>query len=557
MSAEAVLNSLQHGAMKAQAKVLTTRQKRAVAEYVSGKTFQAISENEAGKCSSSEALDLQSTSRWNGWGADTANTRYRPEKLAGFQESDVPRLKLLWAFAFRGQSMVMAQPAVIGNRIYIGSADGQIHSLNASTGCTYWSAHAEAGIRAAPSVAVIKNQQLMIFADLAANVYAFDANTGKQIWKTKVEQFPGARISGSPQIYGFTIYVPVSSVEENTSYDVKYECCRFRGSTVALDLETGHQVWKTYTISDPPVKTKVSSSGTQLWGPAGAGVWSAPTLDPEHGLLYVNTGNNYSEPSTDTSDAILALDMKTGKIIWSRQITAKDIYNGNCETQTKSNCPTSGPDSDFGGPAILQTLPSGKRLLIASQKSSVVTALDPDSNGEIVWQTRIGQGGPLGGIEWGSSADTERVYAPLSDTTLVPQKNDDPDLNPNKGGGIFALDLATGKVAWYTPSPPACAGRQHCGPANSAPTTVIPGVVFAGAVDGHIRAYSTRDGRILWDYNTAHAYHAVNGVPNAKGGSIDSAGPVIAAGKLFVVSGYPLWGGQPGNMLLAFSVDGR
>ena len=554
MSAEAVLHSLQQGAMKSQAATLTSQQQHAVAEYVSGKKFQVNSRNVAGGCPSNEVPVSGDDSNWNGWGVDLSNTRFQP-KAAGLAESDIPKLKLLWAFAFPRQSTVMAQPAVIGNRIYIGSADGQIYSLNSGTGCTYWTAHAEAGIRAAPSIVTTKNQPMAIFADFAANVYALDANTGKQIWKTKVEDLPGARISGSPQVYDSRIYVPVSSIEENTSYDTKYECCRFRGSVVALDLKTGQQIWKTYTISDPPANT--SSKGTQLWGPSGVGVWSSPTLAPEHNLLYVTTGNNYSGPFTTTSDAILALDMKTGKIVWSRQITANDIYNGNCETQSKSNCPASGPDSDFGGPAILRTLPSGKRLLIASQKSSVVTALDPDNNGEIIWQTRIGQGGPLGGIEWGSSADAEHVYAPLSDTALIPKKDDDPDLNPNKGGGIFALQLANGKISWHTSPLPACADRQHCGPANSAPTTVIPGAVFAGAVDGHIRAYSTRDGHILWDYNTARTYHAVNRVLNAKGGSIDSAGPVIAGGKLFVVSGYPLWGGKPGNVLLVFSVDGR
>jgi len=285
-------------------------------------------------------------------------------------------------------------------------------------------------------------------------------------------------------------------------------------------------------------------------------VWSPPTLDPDHARLYVTTGNNYSEPPTNNSDAILALDMKTGKIIWSRQITAKDIYNGNCETKDKPNCSTSpGPDSDFGGPPILLTLPSGKRLLLASQKSAVVTAVDPDHEGEITWQTRIGEGGNLGGIEWGSATDADHLYAPLSDTKLIEQKDEDPDLNPTKGGGVFALDLATGKIAWHTSAPAACKNKDHCGPANSAPTTAIPGAVFAGAVDGHIRAYSTKDGRILWDYNTAHAYRAVNGVNSAHGGSIDSAGPVVAEGRLFVVSGYPLWGGKPGNVLLMFSPD--
>jgi polyvinyl alcohol dehydrogenase (cytochrome) len=195
-------------------------------------------------------------------------------------------------------------------------------------------------------------------------------------------------------------------------------------------------------------------------------------------------------------------------------------------------------------------------LLILSQKSAIVTAVDPDNNGEIIWQTRIGHGGPLGGVEWGSSADSGHAYVPLSDTTIIPKKDDDPDLDPNKGGGIFALNLGTGKVEWHTVPPKACVDHRHCSPANSSPTTVIPGVVFAGAVDGHIRAYSTQIGRILWDYNTAHAYRALNRVL-ARGGSIDSAGPVVAAGKLFVVSGYPLWGGQPGNVLLEFSVDGR
>lgn len=554
MSAESVLHSLDSGAMKPQAEGMTPREKRTVAEFVSGKRFQEEQDSAVGKCPPTERPDAQSGSHWNGWGSDLSNTRFQSEKLAGLTESNIPRLKLRWAFAFPKQSMAMAQPAVIGDRLYVGSADGNIYSLNSRIGCIYWNAQTESGIRAAPDVVLEKDQ--VIFADLAANVYAFDANTGTQLWKTKVEDFPGARISGSPQIYAGVIYAPVSSVEENTSFDAKYECCRFRGSVVALDLKTGQQVWKTYTIPDPPSKTRVSSKGTQLWGPSGIGVWPSPTLDPAHNLLYVGTGNNYSEPFTSNSDAVLALDMKTGKIVWSRQVTAEDIYNGNCYADGKPSCPErQGPDVDFGSPPILVTLSSGKRLLIAGQKSAVVTALDPDNQGEIIWQTKIGQGGPLGGIEWGSSADSEHVYVPLSDTAPVFKKDEEPDLDPNKGGGVFALDLASGKIAWHTTPRPACKGLHHCGPANSAPTTAIPGVVFAGAVDGHIRAYSTKGGRILWDYNTARAYRTVNGVADAKGGSIDSAGPVVAGGKLFVVSGYPLWGGRPGNVLLMFSAD--
>jgi len=556
MSAEFVLHSLENGVMKPQGANLTPMQKRVVAEYVSGKTLQVVSRETAGKCSLPD--DVVPSFSWNGWGAGAANTRFQSQEFGRLAAADVPKLKLRWAFAFPQQSMMAAQPAVIGNHLYIGSADGVIYALNANTGCIYWQSQTEAGIRATPTVVAAKGQTMALFADLAANIYVFDANTGKQIWKQKVEDFPGGRVSGSPQIYENTVYVPVSSVEENTSFDPKYECCRFRGSVVALDLISGRQIWKTYTVSDPPSKTRVTSNGTQLWGPSGVGVWSSPTLDPGHNRVYVATGNNYSEPASTMSDSIIALDMETGKIVWSRQITANDIYNGNCETKDKPNCLSGpGPDSDFGGPPILLTLPSGKRLLIASQKSAVVTAIDPDNQGEIVWQTRIGRGGTLGGIEWGSSADTDYLYAPLSDTALIPIKGDDPDLNPSKGGGVFALDVATGKIMWHAVPPASCRGIRHCSPANSAPTTVIPGVVFAGAVDGHIRAYSTKDGKVLWDYNTAHAYRAVNGVADARGGSVDSAGPIVAGGKLFVVSGYPLWGGKPGNVLLAFSVDGR
>ncbi|HSS99697.1 MAG TPA: PQQ-binding-like beta-propeller repeat protein, partial [Terriglobales bacterium] len=266
MSAESVLHSLQNGPMKPQAANLTPAQKRAVAKYVSGKNFRTTSNETLGKCSSPD--DATPGLGWNGWGASITNTRFQPQKSGQLAADDVPKLKLRWAFAFPKQSMMAAQPAISGNRLYIGSADGTIYSLDSNTGCIFWKSHTEAGIRAAPHIVTTKEKTLAIFADLAANVYTFDANTGEQLWQKKVEDFPGARISGSPQIYENAIYVPVSSVEENTSFDSKYECCRFRGSIVALDLNTGQEIWKTYTIPDPPAKTKLTPQGTQLWGPS-------------------------------------------------------------------------------------------------------------------------------------------------------------------------------------------------------------------------------------------------------------------------------------------------
>jgi polyvinyl alcohol dehydrogenase (cytochrome) len=275
----------------------------------------------------------------------------------------------------------------------------------------------------------------------------------------------------------------------------------------------------------------------------------------------VATGNNYSDPATATSDAVLAFEMDSGKLLWSRQITPGDAYNIACdEGENKTNCPAAkGPDFDFGSPPILVSLSSGKRLLIAGQKSGVVTAIDPDRDGEIRWQTRVSRGGDLGGIQWGSASDKERIYVAISDIVSKEVRGDDKTvamaLDPQVGGGIVALDLATGKTAWRVPpDPAACTGNPRCSPAQSAPVTAIPGAVFSGAVDGHLRAYASGDGQILWATNTAQPFETVNKVSDAHGGSIDAAGPVIVGGALYVVSGYDTWGGMPGNVLLAFEV---
>jgi polyvinyl alcohol dehydrogenase (cytochrome) len=359
------------------------------------------------------------------------------------------------------------------------------------------------------------------------------------------------------------LYVPVSSGEEGAAMDPHYACCTFRGSVVALDAKTGRQLWKTYTIAQEPRPTeKKNKLGKPLWGPSGAGVWSSPTIDTRRNVLYVGTGDAYSEPAVRTTDAILALDLASGKIVWSRQLTEKDAFNTSCLIPPGLNCPeTPGPDFDFGSSPILRTLPSGKRALIAAQKSGVVHALDPDQQGEVLWQSRIGKGGVLGGIQWGPAADRDTVYAAVSDFTLQIsdpsriQANEGFGPDPNAGGGMFALKVATGEKVWDTPAPGGCK-TKGCSPAQSAAVTAIPGVVFSGALDGHLRAYSTKDGKILWDVDTVRDYDTVNLV-KAKGGSLDAAGPAVAGGMVFVNSGYGYFNAMPGNVLLAFSVDGK
>ena len=328
----------------------------------------------------------------------------------------------------------------------------------------------------------------------------------------------------------------------------KYPCCTFRGSVVALDAGSGRIIWKAYTIPQSAKPTgQRNSAGTKLWGPAGAAVWSSPTVDLKAQAIYVATGNDYSEPDSKYSDAVLAFDMKSGSLLWSRQFTSKDRWNIACVAPDRANCPQNpGNDFDFGSPPILRTLPDGRRLLIVGQKSGIVHALDPDRHGKILWEVRIAHGGPLGGIQWGGGADESVAYFPRSDWD---------DSGPDAGGGLYALKIATGELAWYVPPPKAaCGATPGCSAAQMAPVTVIPQVVFSGSLDGHLRAHDTRDGAIIWDFDALHEFPTVNGA-KAHGGSMNQSGPAIVDGMLFVNAGYT--NAIDGNVLLAFSVDGK
>jgi polyvinyl alcohol dehydrogenase (cytochrome) len=469
--------------------------------------------------------------------------------MAGFGAPDVPRLKLKWAFGFPGANAAPAQPAVAGGRVFVGSATGTVYALDAATGCTWWTYQAaEAAARTAVSVGPRPGGWAVYFGDQAATVHALDAATGAVLWKTKVDDFWAARVTGSPLLSAGRLYVPVSSDEETQGLNAAYECCRFRGSVSALDAATGRLIWKTYTIADPPRPVGRNRSGTQLWGPAGAGVWSSPTLDVKRRVLYVGTGNAYNAPDPGVTDAILALDLETGRLVWSRQFTENDWYTFGC--RITENCPEPvGPDFDFASSPILRELPGGRRVLIAAQKSGMVYGLDPDRDGAVLWSTRVGRGGPRGGVQWGPATDDRHVYVAVSDVVSAA---------PHEAGGIHALRLADGGTFWYTPAPPlACRpGARGCNAAQSAAVTATEGVVFSGSVEGKLRAYSTASGAILWEFDTARAFPTVNGV-SARGGSIDGPGPVAAGGMLFVNSGYDFFLGDPGNVLLAFSVDGR
>ena len=537
---ESIYQAMFGGAMATQAAGLSSEEGRAIARFIVGKEFGTGAAPVAGKCSGTPGPLTMADADWNGWSADPANTRYQPKP--GLDAADVPKLKLKWAFAFQDDTSRSAQPAVVGGRVFTGSASGAIYSLDATTGCIHWRYDAEATVRTSITIGKAGGKSIAYFGDVRSNVYGLDANTGQQLWKVKVEDHPASRITGGPAFYSGSLYVPVSSVEEASAMGPTYECCKFRGSIVALDGATGKQIWKTFAITDPPKPFKKTPAGVQLWGPAGAAVWAAPTIDAKKKVIYAATGNSYTDVETRTTDAILAIDLESGSLLWSSQVTPKDNFTMGCMRGV--NCPDErGPDFDFGSSPILRELPGGKRVLVCGQKSGVVWGLDPDNRGKILWQTRLGQGSALGGIEWGPTADMENAYVAISDVIT-------PLGHP---GGLHAVKLSTGEKLWTTPPPPlnCTAGAKGCNSAQSAAISSIPGVVFSGSVDGHFRAFLAKTGEIVWDFNTARDFETVNGVPG-KGGSLDSAGPVIVNGMVFTNSGYGMWQGLPGNVLLAF-----
>jgi polyvinyl alcohol dehydrogenase (cytochrome) len=532
--------------MKGPGDLLSPADRVAVAQYL-GAPSDPPPQQRVGICAP-KLMSVVDDPGWNAWGVDTSNSRFQPVSAGGLDRDSVPKLKLKWAFGFAGASSTFGQPTVLGGRVFVGSEDGSVYSLDAKTGCSYWVYKAPNTVKTA--IFIAPDGHSIYFGDTNGNVYALEPTSGSLLWKTAVDSHPAARITGSPLLLNGRLYVPVSSGEEGAAMDPKYPCCTFRGSLVALDARTGKQIWKAYTIPDAAKPTGLrNSAGTPLWGPSGAAVWSAPTVDAKLGAIYVATGNSYADPDSAYADAVIAFDLASGKMLWSHQLTANDRWNIACVAPDKANCPEKqGDDFDFGAPPILRSLADGRRLLIAGQKSGIVYALDPDRRGNIVWQTRIGHGGPLGGIEWGGGADDNFVYYPRSDWQ---------DSKFDAGGGLFALRIATGEKVWYAPPAkpgPGCATAPGCSAAQMAPVTIIPGVVFSGSLDGHLRGYDAKDGHVLWDFDTARDFPTVNGV-KAQGGSLNAAGPTIAGSMLYVQSGYT--NDMAGNVLLAFSADGQ
>jgi polyvinyl alcohol dehydrogenase (cytochrome) len=570
MTPERILEIMTTGSMRTMAAGLSDADKRLIAEWVGGRKLDAdlvgAAEKMPNRCASSPQVRQSGAPAWNSWGVDNRNSRYQPGPAAGLTPGQVSRLQLKWAFGFPGATALYGQ-AVHDGRLYVTSNAGYVYSLDAETGCVHWSFRAESAVRSGFSIGPLtqKDPRLAIyFGDIRGNAYALSASTGEQVWKTLTDAHPLARITGTPVLFEGRLLVPVASLEEPESGQADYACCTFRGYMSALDSATGKQIWKTYTIPDSPKVVGKNSRGKDMLAPSGAGVWATPTIDVKRRALYITTGNAFSG-TPRTANAIMALNVDTGKVLWSMQALPFDTWHNGCIQNIPGgqfppraggagrggraggpaipyppeNCPAVlGPDWDFAAPAALATTTDGRDIIIAPQKQGLVWALNPD-NGQVLWRQDVAReiAGGRGETLFGGAVDGEKAYFGLISSAHL------------------ALDLKTGEEVWYTPLVPPQGRETQRGVVGA--VTLIPGVLLSGARDGMIRASSSRTGQLLWEFDSRQEFTTVNGVP-ARGGSAASGGPVVANGMVFIGSGYPgFQGGQPGNVLLAFAPSVR
>lgn len=554
-----IVSSLETGAMRVIGNFnLSGPERVAVAEFITGKPHDpdwAATKNNACAESAWPAGDPFAAPHWNGWGNGLANNRFQSRAFAGLTAADVPKLELKWAFAFPGETFTESQPTVVGDRLFVGSPSGVVYALDAKTGCTHWTFQAEGPVKAPVTIGAVDGGYAAFFGDQSGRVYALDAATGALRWKDIGDDHPSARVTGGVQVFEGRVYVPMASLEEGLAMDPGYACCVFRGSVIAYDAATGKRLWKQFTIKKVPAEIGRNTAGKTMLGPSGAAVWSAVTIDPKRRRLYIGTGDNYSNPPSDTSDAVMALDLDTGEHVWTYQGLSGDAWNIGCMSEPKVNCPENeGPDEDMGASPILATLPDGSQVLIGAQKTGVAHALDPDANGAVKWKKKLARGGVQGGLQWGQATNGAIMYASRSDVDWLSEQVvvADVELDPNAGGGLLAVDLVTGEVLWEAP-PVDCTGRPRCSPAQSAAVTAIPGVVFSGSQSGEMRAFDAQTGEEIWRYDSLREFETVNGA-KGRGGSIDQAGAVVVDGMVYFNSGYSKWGANPGNVVLAFGL---
>ncbi|MEX1031722.1 MAG: PQQ-binding-like beta-propeller repeat protein, partial [Cellvibrionaceae bacterium] len=488
---------------------------------------------------------------------------YLSAEQARLTSADLANLELAWAVAFPEVSALRGVAPIVGSTLfYAANATGKLLAMDTQSACVKWAY--DAGSPISNSVAYGElgegGKKALIFAVGRGQVQAVDAKTGEKIWDAAAGHSARAGITGAPVLYKDRVIVPLSASGVGSGANPRYECCDEHGAVAALDAKTGEKLWTYHTMKDAEYTGEVSSTGVKQRGPSGAPIWSTPSIDVKRGLVYATTGQNTSLPATKTSDAILAIDIKTGELKWGFQALANDVWHIGCRVpweNSNPNCPRPEDsilkDFDFGGAPIIAKRKDGSDIILAGQKSGDVWAIDPEKNGEVVWNKRFGQGTALGGVHWGMAMDGERVFAPISD----------PHINTTYEGwkpepGMNAVDISTGEVLWRTPVKAdcdngrkeryeLCEGRYGL----SATPLAIDQSVVAGSIDGKLYVFDGKTGKIVWEYDTLRDFVTLNGV-EGKGGSIDSHAIFAGDGMLFVNSGYGRFSQPAGNVLLAF-----
>lgn len=554
-SPNAVVRSLTRGTMRPMAEGLGAADIASIATYLTGRAPGTDPVPVANRCTQSGAPFTMGPHDWPVIGKDIAGSRFQAEP--GLRAEDLPRLKLKWAFAYPEGASGPVQ--VAGGRVFLAAGDGQVYSLDAQSGCSHWSFETGRTVRAV-TVAQLgageasPAQTAVFFGDDQSKVTAIDATSGAQLWTTSVEVHPLARITAPPSVYQGRVFVPVSGMEDPLTHNPEYACCTHRGSVVALDAASGRLLWKSYTVQEEPKPLpKTRAEGPQYFGPAGGSVFTPLGIDARRGLVYAATAEAYGPENPPGTYSVIAFDVESGAQRWQRQFMPEERDRARiCHEAGESDCRNL---FSMSTQVMVHALADGREILLAGSKWGWMYALDPDAEGRTLWSRKVGKGGDLGGIMYGPSADTRTLYVPIADTVLPPER----------AGGLAALDLATGKLRWQLESEPpicswqasepaACADANFCdcSGAKVAATTAIPGAVFAGGWDGHVRAYSAADGRVLWDMDTAVPVAAVNGI-EARGGQLGGYPVVVSGGAVYVTSGASVMG-RPGNALLVYGL---
>ncbi len=559
LTAPALEFAINEGAMYAQASVLSNQQKALIVDYL------AVREDDAWLAdtlcaTNNRMVDLSQPVYLSAFGVDANSNRNMSSDNAGLDTSDMAKLELRWALAFPDIGALRASPVMVGNTLFF-SATGsrKVMALDAASGCAKWVFNSPTRLRSSLTYGALGSDgvKAIIYGDGEGFVYALNAGTGTLLWSSDVRSHGrGIRLTGAMTLHEDKIFVPVSASGVAQGGTPTFECCVGHGEIVALDATTGAIEWVYHTMIEAQYTGEVNSLGVRLRGPSGAPIWSTPTVDAKRNSVYVTTGENTSHPATNTSDAIIALDIDNGNEKWVFQGMVHDVWNTACGSVQGPNCPNQAPsmlaDKDFGGSAVLVEREEGG-ILLAGQKTGDLWALNPDT-GALIWNQRIGTGTALGGNHWGIATDGERVFHPINDPgaargTYVPKP------------GMYSFFVATGEPSWSYKVAADCENRSDrllgCENRNglSATPLLIEGALVSAGVDGRFYIFDKETGDLLFEYDTVKEYDTVNGVPGL-GGAIDSHSIAAGGGMLFIGSGYGRVGGTPGNVLLAFAPKG-